>query len=143
MGVFDCDFIRAAQQVPFYIPKRLSQSKRNVLTLDNVLSDYNRTLYTLKEKVTAKDWRNESARKMTLRELLPGLPSNLFKICCQLVEASDIAYAFVAWKYKLSSGANLKKHLTLLRNPEKMISQLVKQIGKRAGFSVKPHHQTV
>jgi len=142
MGVFDCDFIRAAQQVPFYIPRRFGKAKGEVWALDpdKVLSDYERSRATVREKIIAKTWRNESARRMTLKNILPGLPDSLFKECCRLQKSSEIAYVFVAWKYNLSSGANLKKHITLLRKPEKIISLLVKQIGKKAGYPVKPHH---
>ena len=137
----DLDPLKAIQETSFLFPIRLRGKKGIPFDPYQMLKEYEDILLRVKEykKKTWKVSRNkEEGRRefgkiptrmaQALISILPGLP---WKIAWKLYkeDAADIALSYLAWKYDLEIGREaLKKYLTLARNPEMMVGEILKEI---------------
>ena len=153
----DLDPLKAMQETSFLFPFLLRDKKGLSFDPYQMLKEYEEILFRVRE-YKKKKWKvsrnkEEGRREFgkipkykaeALKGILPGLP---WKLAWEWrnMDASDIAYEYLAHKHELKiKGEALKKHLTLAKNPEMMVGEILKEIVKSSipPMIVKPTRKT-
>jgi len=111
-------FLNSVRRSPLRFPVRLSKQAGFPFDKFPQLKKEYENILLRTRKIKKKRWRNPIAMTLRFKEILPGIDeARLWKY--PSMKASQIAYDYLLWKYKLPlRGEAMKKYLNLKRIPQ-------------------------